>query len=177
MRATLFVLLSLAYPLVIWFALGRLEPRWMALLLVAVATLRVMRSRGDPVWVVAGALALATFLFNAALPLKLYPVAVNVALLGVFATSLIRPPSLVERIARKRDPDFPDAAVGYTRRVTLVWSAFFVINGAIALMTALWASEQLWALYNGLIAYVLMGLLFGVEWMIRKRVVAAYRHG
>lgn len=177
MRTVLFVLISLAYPLAIWMMLGRLEPRWMALLLFALATLRALGTRGDPVWVVAGLLALATFLFNAALPLKLYPVAVNAALLALFATSLLRPPSLIERIARKRDPAFPDAAIGYTRRVTMAWCLFFIANGAIALATALWADEATWALYNGLIAYGLMGLMFGGEWLIRQRVMAAHRHG
>lgn len=177
MRTALFVLISLAYPLAVWLALGRLEPRWMALLLFALAALRAVGTRGDPVWIVAGVLALAAFSFNAALPLKLYPVAVNAALLALFATSLIRPPSLIERIARKHDPAFPDAAIGYTRRVTLAWCAFFAVNGGIALTTALWASEAAWALYNGLIAYGLMGVLFGGEWLIRQRVMAAHRHG
>ena len=41
------------------------------------------------------------------LPLKLYPVLVNAALLGVFAYSLISPPSMIERFARIREPDLP----------------------------------------------------------------------
>jgi uncharacterized membrane protein len=43
-----------------------------------------------------------------------------------------------------------------------------LFNGACALATALWMSEAAWSLYNGVIAYVLMGLLFGGELLARR---------
>jgi uncharacterized membrane protein len=46
---------------------------------------------------------------------------------------------------------------------------FFLINGAIALATALWASEAVWSLYTGVISYGLMGALFGIEFLVRLR--------
>lgn len=88
-------------------------------------------------------------------------------MLGVFGHTLLFPPSLIERIARRREPDLPSHAVVYTRRVTQVWCVFFAINGGIALMTTLWCSPKIWALYNGVIAYLLMGLLFGGEYLVR----------
>ena len=111
------------------------------------------------------------------LPLKLYPALINAVLLVVFAASLAFPPTAVERIARLSEPDLPPSGVAYTRRVTQVWCGFFVLNGALALATALWMSDRAWALYNGLIAYGLIGLLFGVEWLVRQRVRAGHRHG
>ena len=92
---------------------------------------------------------------------------VNAALLGVFAYSLISPPSMVERFARLREPELPASAIGYTQRVTQVWCIFFAANGVIALITALWASSATWTLYNGLIAYLIMGLLFAGEYLVR----------
>ena len=178
-RAALFIALSLAYPLVVYLALGRFEPRWLALLLLALAVLRAVATR-QAVWLVAaagaGVLALLATVFNQALPLKLYPALVNAVMLAVFAASLIFPPSVVERIARLSEPDLPPQAVGYTRRVTQIWCVFFVFNGALALATALWASDRVWALYNGGIAYLLIGGLFGIEWLVRQRVRAAHRH-
>jgi uncharacterized membrane protein len=76
---------------------------------------------------------------------------------------------MIERIARIREPNLPDAAVRYTRIVTEVWCLFFVLN-AVALYTALAADIEVWALYNGVIAYVLMGLLFAGEYLVRRRV-------
>ncbi|MDD4916151.1 MAG: hypothetical protein PHW13_14090, partial [Methylococcales bacterium] len=77
--------------------------------------------------------------------------------------------SLIERLARIQHPDLPPEGVIYTRRVTQIWCAFFVVNGGIALATALWSSIELWSLYNGLIAYVLMGILFVGEYLVRMK--------
>jgi len=60
-------------------------------------------------------------------------------------------------------------AQAYMRKVTQVWCGFFVINGAIAFGTALWASEAVWSLYTGVISYALMALLFGAEYLVRLR--------
>jgi uncharacterized membrane protein len=167
------LMITLLYPLAIWFGHGQIEPRWLAGLLLLAVALRLPALKLSRVarWSMVGALLLVliTLWSNMLLPLKLYPVLVNGALLAVFGYSLLVPPSFVERMARLREPDFPPAAVAYTRRVTQVWCGFFVLNGALALVTAVWASEALWSLYTGVIAYGLMGLLFGGEWLVRRR--------
>ena len=111
----------------------------------------------------------ATVWTNAILPLKLYPVVVNLGMLALFGLSLIFPPTIIERIARIREPLLSSAGVQYTKRVTQVWCAFFIVNGTIAWITVFYASDEIWSLYNGLIAYVLMGLLFGIEYLCRRR--------
>lgn len=179
MRHAAFAALTLLYPLLVYLGLSHFEPRWLALLLLAFALVRLGASRQPLTWAVALAaalLALATFLANAALPLKLYPVAVNGVLLALFGASLAHPPSAVERLARLTRPDLPAAAVVYTRKVTWVWCVFFVFNGGLAAATALWASDAAWALYNGLVAYVLMGALFAAEWLVRQRVMLRDAH-
>jgi uncharacterized membrane protein len=165
--------LTLLYPLFIWFGHGQVEPRWLALLLLLAAATRLPTLAISALarWSAACALLLAGVAVwaNAMLPLKLYPVLVNGALLAAFGYSLASPPSMVERFARMREPELPPAAIAYTRRVTQVWCVFFVFNGAIALGTAVWASQNVWALYTGVIAYLLMGALFGVEFLVRMR--------
>lgn len=165
--------LTLVYPLAIWFGHGVIEPRWLAgLLLLTVATrLPALRLSRVARWSALAGLALVAVavLHNAVLPLKLYPVLVNATLLAAFGASLLRGPSMVERLARLREPDLPPAAVAYTRRVTQVWCAFFIVNGAIALGLALAASDAAWSLYTGVIAYMAMGTLFGVEYLVRLR--------
>ena len=181
--AAVLLVVSLAYPVVVYLALGHVSPRWIALLLVALALARAAVTR-ESFWLVAAGLATllagASFLSERWGPLKLYPALVNAVLFGLFATSLWRGPSVVERLARLREPDFPPAAVAYTRRVTQVWCGFFVVNGLVAIVTALWASPAVWALYNGLLSYVAMGLLMGGEMLVRRRVrgrIAAAREG
>ena len=167
------VLLTLVYPLAIWLGHDRIEPRWLAgLLLLTIATrLPTFGLSAAARWSAAGTLVLAGVAVagNAVLPLKLYPVLVNAAMLAAFGASLVAGPSMIERLARLREPDLPPAGILYTRRVTQAWCVFFVINGAIALGTALFASSAVWSLYNGVIAYILMGAMFGGEYLLRLR--------
>jgi uncharacterized membrane protein len=164
---------TLLYPLTIWLGHGQVEPRVLAgcLLLVALTRLFALKISSSARWWLAGALLLAAIAIwaNALLPLKLYPVLVNGVLLVLFAASLRSPQSMIERMARLTEPDLPPQAIAYTRKVTQVWCVFFALNGLIALATALWGSAATWSLYNGVVSYVLMGLLFGVEYLCRLR--------
>lgn len=168
------VLVTLLYPLAIWLGHGHVEPRLLALLLVLAAATRLptLKINRASRWWLAGALLLAAVAIwnNALLPLKLYPVLVSLGMLALFSYSLYVPPSIIERMARLSDPALPAYAVAYTRRVTQVWCGFFVLNGGLALATALWASAALWSLYNGVVAYVLMGCLFAGEYLVRMLV-------
>lgn len=171
-RNALIGLVTVLYPIAIYFSLGRIEPRWIALLLLSVAVMRALTSP-EKFWRYAAAaallLALLSMYLNHATPLKLYPVVVSVTLLSVFAISLWHPPSIIERFARLQDPALPDEAIPYTRKVTIIWCVFFILNGTIALLTAIYASDRIWALYNGLISYCLIGLLFAGEWLVRPK--------
>lgn len=166
------------YPLVVYAVIGRFGASGAAAALAAlcVARLVVLRLRGRPSlagaylgWLCAGGVVLAAFSFflDSAAAVRYYPVLVNAALFTVFGVSLVRPPPIVERIARLREPDLPPAAVVYTRRVTIVWLAFFVLNGTAALYTAALAPLETWAWYNGFVAYLLIGALFLGELAVR----------
>ena len=159
------------YPFAIWLGHGQVEPRFFAglLLLAGVMWLPAMRAGAAGVGWLMGTLLLSLIALwnNHFLALKLYPVLVNAAMLSVFTYSLFVPPSMVEQFARRREPDLPPQSVTYTRRVTQVWCVFFALNGGIALFTALWTSAATWSLYNGFVAYLLMGLLFAVEYGVR----------
>ncbi len=165
--------LTVLYPLAIWFGHDLVEPRWLALLLLLAVAARVpaLRLSRPARWSVAGALLLVASAVwgNMLLPLKLYPVLVSLALLAAFGGSLLTPVSAIERMARLRGGDFPPVAQAYMRTVTQVWCGFFIVNGLIALGTALWATAATWSLYTGVISYVLMGILFGGEYLVRLR--------
>ena len=171
-------LLWLVYPLTIFFGLQLMQPRYVALVLAGALLLRRSReagrllrglSRAD-LLVLGGLLLLAglTAVTNSETLLRCYPAAMNGGLLLLFALSLRHPPSMIERFARLAEPELPPAGVRYTRRVTLVWCLFFVANGSIAAYTAFFASRDIWALYNGFIAYLLIGALFAGEWLFRR---------
>lgn len=177
-RAGARVALALGYPLAIYFALVWFEPRWVA---AAVVALILLRWRGRALgmfaglsWlshaVIAGALALSVgaLLANDETLLRLYPAGISIALLALFALSLRTPPTMVERIARLTHPDLPEEAVRYTRHVTEVWCVFFAANATISVWSAVAASREVWALYNGFLVYLVMGTLFAGEWLLRR---------
>lgn len=176
--AAALLVLTLLYPLGVYAAVGHVAPHWVAALLAGLALLRAWATRQRLWWAVAAGaalLALAAWWSDDPLAVKLYPVLVNAVLLVVFGVSLHSPPSVVERLARLTEPDLPPSGVRYTAQVTAVWCVFFVCNGAVAAYTALYCSDAVWAFYNGLLAYVLMGSLMAVEWCVRRHVKR--RHG
>lgn len=171
-------LLFAALPFLVYFALQHFQPREVALTLLVLLALRApgkimafLRRRGLPALLaVAAVLALVALLWRGNDPVWVlsYPILMNALMLSVFAASLVTPPSVIERLARLRHPDLPPEGVIYTRRVTQVWCGFFVVNGSVAAWTAFAASREAWVLYNGLIAYLLMGALFAGEWLFRR---------
>ena len=173
------VLAALAlYPLLVYFGLRHFGAIWIAAVLLAICVLRfaVLRSSGAPaggaaqMWLLCGggiALAVISIMRGTPDAILYYPVVMNAGMLFIFAHSLVYPPTVVERIARLGTPNLPPAGVRYTRHVTIAWVVFFVCNGTIALYTALFASFGTWALYNGGIAYVLIGAMFGAELLMR----------
>ena len=123
-------------------------------------------------FLIAGGLCFAS---NSALFLKLYPLAVCGTFLFVFGTSLFSPPNIVFRFASLQDKSvlsspFKSRVESYCKKVTLVWIAFFILNSAASLWTAFFASERVWAFYNGGVSYIIMGLIFAIEFLVRKRV-------
>lgn len=168
------LLAGLAYPFVVYFGLEHLSPRLFALLLGTLWLARLCSGKQTPLGytVAATALLFCLLLGLAGEPalLRWYPVLISLALFGLFAGSLVSGMPIIERLARLSEPELPPAAVRYTRLVTWVWLGYFIINAGIASGLALWAPLSWWTLYTGLIAYLLMGLLFAGEWLVRQRV-------
>ncbi len=170
------VTITLLYPLAVYTGLQNFDARHLVLLLILVAGIRIVSLGQSPLnhwfWLpLLTLLGLWTWVLNNPLGLKLYPVLVSASFLVLFLWSLKHPPTMIERIARLQDPDLPARGITYTRQVTKVWSCFFALNGSVALMVTLLGSDAQWALYNGLISYLFMGLLFAGEWLVRQRVM------
>jgi uncharacterized membrane protein len=172
-------LLTAGYPLLVYAGLEWLEPRALALGLGAVVALRgasrwrrpsgdALRQLAPPALLLLLAL-LASALWNDPRGLFLAPALVNAALLLAFGRTLAGDgPPLVETLARLQVPDLPPDEVRYCHGVTWLWCGFFAANGTLALGLALAGDRQAWALYNGVIAYALVGLLFAIEFTVRS---------
>jgi uncharacterized membrane protein len=169
------IVLSIAYPFMVYWGLQNFQAsKLLPLLLILLALRWLVGNRASERMVLVAILigvVIIAFTGGHQLGLKFYPVMVNFGFLIIFGGSLVFPPSMVERLARIREPNLSPGGVAYTFKVTWVWSVFFLINGSIAAITALWASNEVWALYNGFVAYLLIGILAGAEWIVRRRVI------
>jgi uncharacterized membrane protein len=178
----LFLLVVAAYPVIVYIGLQYLDGQYVGLALIAVALARfamghhLTRFGGTMpqtniiviLLLAVGVLALAT---NSATLLRYYPVGVNALMFTMFASSLFYPPTIIERIARVTTPDLPASGVAYTRKITIVWCGFFILNATMATYTVLFASLEVWTVYNSAISYALMGLLLGGELVVRRYIL------
>ena len=178
---------AILYPIIIYITLSYFEagPRVLALVLVFIAIVYFIahtdNARGEPIkriqfWgmiAAATSLAVITFFTENAGVVKFYPVSINLFLLFSFSITLIRPPNMIFRFAMMQDKSIKESKKkgdieAYCKKVTFIWIIFFIFNGMTAVLTALIASHFIWALYNGLISYILIGMILLIELLVRK---------
>jgi uncharacterized membrane protein len=166
------------YPFAVVAALRWLDPIWIAIAIGVATAAQVGSGRNRlqaGALIAFGLVALALLgLLDEERTLLFLPAATNVGLLGLFGSTLWGDMSFVERIARSRVPELPPEEARYCRRVTIVWCAFFVANGTFCAGLAVYGDHWLWAAYTGLVAYVLMGLLFAIEYLVRSKRFGRY---
>ena len=111
------------------------------------------------------------YLFRGNVWFRLYTVVITGAVLAAFALSLRGTP-LVERFARRMGASLDAGGREYCRKATVAWTVFLAAHFAVTVATV-FLSLETWALYNGCIAYVLIGAMFLGEFAVRRVV----RHG
>lgn len=165
------------YPLFVYFGLKFFEPHWFIAGLMVLAGLRCLlvrgRSRRTALISLTGIVACVVailFVADEIVALRFYPVAVSAVMFMLFTGSLFTGMPVIERIARIQEPDLPPAGVVYTRRLTIAWAVLILCNGLVALWTALFTSLEVWALFNGLLSYFILGGFFVLEWLFRERI-------
>lgn len=172
------VILMLIYPAFIYFGLNHFNVRWLALMILALMSVRAIMlpntQRRQAIGLIAIGIIVGglTFIFNDPVYLRFYPVLMSILMLGIFLISLAFPPTVIEVFARIgfKGRSMPEFVITYTRSVTKIWCGFFVFNACIATLT-IFASWERWALYNGFISYILMGFLFAGEFAYRHLIV------
>ncbi|RAU20814.1 hypothetical protein CU669_16200 [Paramagnetospirillum kuznetsovii] len=172
--------LGAAYPLMVYLLLGRVPALAIVMMALALVGARLGVVRGAAatrflvpiliaVAVATGGLALA----DATLAALAYPILMSLGMAAAFGFSLRDGPSLIELFASLTNPDPSPSARRYMRKLTMVWTAFLVANAMISGLTLAWGDTVIWALYNGLISYILMGALFVGDVLVRRRLTSS----
>ena len=166
------ITLMVSYPFLVGWSLSHGHFVWVSAMLLVLGLVRLLSKSNSLMWPLTGFAILCgglSLILKDHAWLKLYPVFMSVGALIIFAMTLIKPPSMIERFARLAEPNLPESGVVWTKKVTIVWCGFFIVNALIALATVLFAPMKIWVIYNGFISYVLMGILFLGEFILRKR--------
>lgn len=176
------VIVSIAYPLLVYLGIEHISPALFAVVLALLAVSKFIATRRHTqdhaeliLLLVALTYSLALLIANNELLLKLYPVLISLCIALLFALSLRSPESLIERLARLAGETITPRAKIYTRVLTGIWAMLLIGNALIALYLALWASLKTWALYSGLLSYLFFGAFFAVEYSYRRYYIKKYR--
>jgi uncharacterized membrane protein len=169
--------LALGYPLFAHLAVvfhdARLE--WLALVwLLGISLAGALMARRLWAWATLGLGSVALYglvvVGHGRYALYVPPALIPAALFILFARSL-RPDAtpLISRIATiMRGEPLPPVLVVYTRQVTILWCAVFVVMFASAVLAAIWASPETWSLMTNVVHYVVLGAVFLVEFAYRR---------
>ena len=106
------------------------------------------------------------FHFTQIFLVKFYPVCANLTVFLVFFISSFKEETVIQKFAKAVDGELSENALKYTRNLTYIWAGLTFFN-FVASLVSVFMSTKFWALYNGLISYVLIGALFSVEYIIR----------
>ena len=98
---------------------------------------------------------------------------VNLALAAFFGRTLFGPgEALITRIARiAMNGELSPCKIRYTQRVTVAWTAFFVINAGISTGLYLFAPLTVWSVFANLLNAPLVVTMFIAEHLWRRRVL------
>ncbi|HEY0252137.1 MAG TPA: hypothetical protein VGC41_11460, partial [Kofleriaceae bacterium] len=99
--------------------------------------------------------------------LMILPAATQASFGLAFLRSLKTTP-MIENFARMVKPELSDGEVAHCRAWTRIWGLYLIAVAAFGLVLAAYASLKLWTIYVGLISYGLVGVLFAVEYVVRK---------
>lgn len=168
LKGWLITLLFLGYPLIIYLLLTNDLP-WLGSAVVLTILIWKIHTRSDWYWWVAGIglfCALVIWGFGPGMISKLSPILIHSGLFYIFWNSLKDVP-LIEVFARLDFPELPPEIVVYTRQLTIFWALFFALNILLCVWMAIWQDDALWALYNGLLVYLLIVILMIGEYLWR----------
>lgn len=175
----------LAYPYLLGGLLARFGVRASCAILLAISLVSIalgararaaVGARAWPALAIAAAL-LAGLLSGRPGALLLIPAIVYLGVAEVFARSLAREDSILERGVRFLLPVAPDFIRAYCRGVTWLWTGLLAASGVAIAGLALAGSLAAWQAVTGWGIYALMLVVSAIEFFVRKTWFRYYFHG
>ncbi|GMR20137.1 MAG: hypothetical protein BMS9Abin36_0732 [Gammaproteobacteria bacterium] len=97
------------------------------------------------------------------------PIIINSLIFLIFISSLFgNSGSLIGRFAKIIKPDASNEIMEYCRWVTWAWALFFLVMAVLSWFLSAYASIEAWSWFTNVLTYILVGLMFIVEYIVRK---------
>ncbi len=113
---------------------------------------------------------IALFYFTGLRELKLYPVIMNFCIFLIFFSSLFDKETVIQKFARISEGggELHPKTKAYTKNLTYIWCIYLLIQ-FFASVATLFLSDKIWMIFNGCVSYILLGLFFAIEYIVRIR--------
>lgn len=145
----------------------------LGMLIIGVAGYLANTGQGSR-WVPAGAgiIALLALVLKSDTVIKFYPICITLVFLGLFGGSLIRKNPIVVHFAEMMDSSIKThpgrtEIERYCKNVTVIWCVWLVISLTVNVYLVVRGTTVQWTYFNGLICYIVQGMLFAGEFVVR----------
>lgn len=160
--------LMFLYPFIVFYALySGISLKIISLLLIAIIGFNFLKFKSYIILFTGTLLSVLLFIYQNALFAKLYPVFMNLNISILFFISLFKKP-LITAFAEKMGYKITPQVFIYTKKATIAWGIFMLVLTLFSIMTV-FTSDYVWIIFNGFISYILIALMFLIEFIIRKR--------
>ncbi len=178
-------ILLIGYPLMVYGFLKYFSVRAAAVLLMVLLIPKVFFIRihdRKNLWFIGVQIliisipALLALVYRNPFYLQQLPVLISFMLFCSFGFTLLKPPSMIERFARLVQNELTEEECNHCRFFTGVWVGFFLVHALIIETIIITAGIEAWTLYTGVLGYLFMGIIFAVEYIVRKKRFGRYNN-
>ncbi len=172
LRSVISSLIFLLYPYLVYRGVKEGVVWFAPAVIASIYFYQAVKARSRRVRVQKIAIVIILFLgaiFYQDLMAKLIPIIIQLSLMLFFGKTLLKGkgPSLVERFAQLEFPEIPPVLKRYCRHLTMMWTGFFAFNIVTCVLLALFAPVEWWAIFTGVLIFLLTAILMVSEYIWR----------
>lgn len=173
----LIILLLCSYPVIVHLSIYMGHTVWAAYFLALLFAFPILFSlvqKRRPNWLVLLLAFYSIFVFwlarsQAETLLFVQPIIINSLLFLLFISTLFgNSVPLISRLTKIIKPGAADVVLEYCRWVTWAWALFFLAMAILSWFVAIYASLEIWSWFTNVLTYILTGLMFIAEYIVRK---------
>ena len=172
------IVILLTYPLFSHLFVVVGHPQWAAVYLMVICGLLLIKELWNQNYVLAMIMAPllivgAVLVSQEQLAVLMYlpPIFISFGLFLLFGRSLLKSHiPLITRYARLIDGELNSEMLFYTKRVTQIWTALFLIMLIESIVLAIFFPVEIWSLFTNFLNYLVVIFVFFAEYTYRNKV-------